>query len=102
MLLSVYQLLGHDLIILIFSGTSNWAADYFEGKGTGVALVIKQKSKGKQSFISKMREIFIRDWESSYIHPLEEYIKNCVESKTGDYCESQKDFALFADPQVQF
>ena len=47
-----------------------------------------------------MREIFIRDWESSYVHPLEEYIKNCVESKTGDYCESQKDLALFADPQI--
>lgn len=84
-------------MILFLSGTSNWAADYFEGKGTGVAIVIKQKSREKQSFINRMRDIFIRDWESSYTHSVEEYIENCIEKKTGDYCESQKDLAFFAE-----
>ncbi|KAE9550410.1 hypothetical protein FO519_006377 [Halicephalobus sp. NKZ332] len=81
----------------VIIGTSNWAADYFEGKGTGVAIVVKQKSRDKQSFINKMKDIFIRDWESSYIHPVDEYIENCVEQNTADYCESQKDSSFLVN-----
>uniref|UniRef100_A0AC34R6X9 PLD phosphodiesterase domain-containing protein n=1 Tax=Panagrolaimus sp. JU765 TaxID=591449 RepID=A0AC34R6X9_9BILA len=80
-------------------GTSNWAADYFDGKGTGVAVVIQQKIKDKNSFIKKMTEIFIRDWDSSYTHPLDEYLQNCVDQRTADYCESLKDESLFATVQ---
>lgn len=58
-------------------------------------MVIKQKNKSKK-LINKMKDIFIRDWTSEYTHPIADYISNCIESKTADYCESRKDESLLA------
>uniref|UniRef100_A0AC34F6S7 PLD phosphodiesterase domain-containing protein n=1 Tax=Panagrolaimus sp. ES5 TaxID=591445 RepID=A0AC34F6S7_9BILA len=78
-------------------GTSNWSGDYFEGKSTGVAAVIKQKFNGKQPFIASMKSIFLRDWNSNYTHNLEKYFLKCVDSYTGDFCEIEKDLSLLVE-----
>lgn len=47
-----------------------------------------------------MTEIFIRDWDSLYTHPLDEYLENCVKQRTADYCESQKDESFLATAEA--
>uniref|UniRef100_A0A7E4UQ78 PLD phosphodiesterase domain-containing protein n=1 Tax=Panagrellus redivivus TaxID=6233 RepID=A0A7E4UQ78_PANRE len=81
----------------VIIGTSNWSGDYFESKGTGIAIVIKQGTQEKQQpFVTTMQRIFIRDWDSAYTHSLNEYISECIEARTGSFCEAEKDRSLLA------
>ncbi|KAK0396893.1 hypothetical protein QR680_001901 [Steinernema hermaphroditum] len=77
-------------------GTSNWSGDYFEGGSTGVALVVQQSPNGEQPFIQELREIFERDWTSSYTHKLKHYYEECILTKTASFCEEDKDPSLLA------
>lgn len=81
----------------VIIGTSNWSGDYFESGTTGLAFVIKQNYGG---VIREMEEIFERDWESDYAHPLDDYFENCIKSQKADFCEGVKDPTLFSNPQM--
>lgn len=78
-------------------GTSNWSGDYFMGGTTGAAIVIRQTGE-KRPFVDELQDIFIRDWDSEYAHPLDEYFEKCVTSNTGNFCEGKKDASLFSSP----
>ncbi|CAB3398248.1 unnamed protein product [Caenorhabditis bovis] len=77
----------------VIIGTSNWSGDYFMGGTTGAAIVIRQTGK------TRPFEIFNRDWNSEYAHPLDEYFEKCVETDIGEFCEGKKDPTLFASPE---
>ncbi|CAD5222245.1 unnamed protein product [Bursaphelenchus xylophilus] len=80
-------------------GTSNWSGDYFEGVGTGAAIVIQQQP-GHQPLIQKMRNIFKRDWESEAAHPLSDYITGCIDKTSKvDFCEYEKDKSLLINSE---
>ena len=51
----------------IFSGTSNWSADYFVSTG-GIGFVLK--ANGTSMLHQDLKNIFQRDWASSYAHPV--------------------------------
>uniref|UniRef100_A0A914HY77 PLD phosphodiesterase domain-containing protein n=1 Tax=Globodera rostochiensis TaxID=31243 RepID=A0A914HY77_GLORO len=73
-------------------GTSNWSGDYFEGLGTGVAIVVR--ALGNATSSAKM---FEREWDSEYAHSLDLYMERCVEAEVPDeLCEGEKDAALLA------
>ena len=70
-----------------FAGTSNWSGDYFISTG-GIGFVINQTEAGNkpdgQAIVPKqLLEIFERDWNSSYAHPVSKYLQN-TKSKTAD------------------
>ncbi|KAL3112799.1 hypothetical protein niasHT_019773 [Heterodera trifolii] len=92
-------------------GTSNWSGDYFEGLGTGVAIVVRAtgnstapaSSPGGQpkSLMERMRAMFEREWESEFAHPLDMYVERCMDRASEEVqadalCEGEKDAALLA------
>ena len=55
-----------QVLLLLLLGTSNWSGDYFESTG-GVSIVVNQTaSQGKSSLQLELRDVFLRDWNSSY------------------------------------
>ncbi|XP_025031443.1 phospholipase D3-like isoform X2 [Python bivittatus] len=64
-----------------YIGTSNWSEDYFLHT-TGVGLIVNQSDVAPEAQSYTLRqqlvEVFLRDWESSYILPLENHWK-CME-----------------------
>ncbi|KAI6188106.1 Phospholipase D3 [Aphelenchoides besseyi] len=78
-------------------GTSNWSGDYFEGIGTGVAIVVSQNTTIDRPFVVKMRNVFMRDWDSDYTYSLDHYYDSCISSKVpAEFCETEKDKSLLA------
>ncbi|CAL2034495.1 unnamed protein product [Caenorhabditis brenneri] len=65
---------------------------------TGAAIVIRQTGE-KRPFVDELQDTFVRDWESRYAHPLDEYFEKCVTSNTGDFREGKKGPRLFATPK---
>lgn len=57
--------------VLLFSGTSNWAAEYFLNTA-GVGLVISQRSphSDRKTLQSQLGSVFDRDWNSDFAVPL--------------------------------
>jgi phospholipase D3/4 len=75
----------NDNTLLI--GTSNWSGDYFSNT-TGVAIVMRQKEP-KQPLIDQARQLFERDWKSSYVSDLDEYMDRCYDRETKkDLCKA--------------
>jgi len=76
-------------------GTSNWSGDYFANT-TGVAIVMRQKvtensedSKRRQPLIDQSRQLFERDWRSTYATDLDKYISKCYDPETRrDLCKA--------------
>ena len=50
-----------------YIGTSNWSGDYFNGTA-GVSATIQQD--GKDSLPQQLRDVFSRDWNSTYAKPI--------------------------------
>ena len=50
-----------------YIGTSNWTGDYFNGTA-GVSVTIQQE--GQDSLPQQLRDIFSRDWKSTYAKPI--------------------------------
>jgi len=68
-------------------GTSNWSGDYFANT-TGVAIVVRQKDKRKP-LIEQARQLFERDWMSTYVSDLDDYMTRCYDRKTKkDLCKA--------------
>ena len=86
---------------MLIIGTSNWAGDYFEDIGTGVAVVLRQIEKGKTPRIFKqIKNLFERDWNSNYAHLLDKYMENCLKSGekiSNEICEKEKDPKLLSN-----
>ncbi|GMT06949.1 hypothetical protein PENTCL1PPCAC_29123 [Pristionchus entomophagus] len=76
-------------------GNSNWSGDYFESGTTGTAFIMNQTGE-ERPLVQEMVENFERDFYSEYSHPVEEYFEKCIQSKTGSFCEGEKDPRLFA------
>ncbi|CAG0887143.1 unnamed protein product [Cyprideis torosa] len=60
---------------LAYVGTSNWSQDYFTDT-CGIGLNVKQLSEGNstkqdQLFQERLKQIFLRDWNSEYTHEVE-------------------------------
>uniref|UniRef100_F1KU68 Phospholipase D3 n=1 Tax=Ascaris suum TaxID=6253 RepID=F1KU68_ASCSU len=87
-----------DTIII---GTSNWSGDYFDGGSTGAAFVAQQHGAGEEGrpLVAEMKGIFLRDWYSEYTHSVSEYTEKCLLTRTGAFCEADKDPALLATSQ---
>nr|CAH0106034.1 unnamed protein product [Daphnia galeata] len=51
-----------------YIGTSNWSGDYFINTG-GVGLIVN--GTGQTTLQSQLKEVFDRDWNSAYSHPLD-------------------------------
>jgi phospholipase D3/4 len=49
-----------------YIGTSNWSADYFISTG-GIGFVFRGGNLRQE-----LKDVFDRDWDSSYSHPLKE------------------------------
>lgn len=79
-------------------GTSNWSGDYFDDGTTGVALVLNQTKVGWENrhFIHDLRQIFLSHWSSNYTHDVQDYERECLQSRTGSYCETEKHPSLLA------
>ncbi len=66
----------------LYIGTSNWAADYFL-QTAGVGLVVHSEhsitttNNSSQTLLQQLTAVFERDWNSSYVWPLEEAIDKC-------------------------
>ncbi|KAF8355064.1 hypothetical protein PRIPAC_96687 [Pristionchus pacificus] len=76
-------------------GNSNWSGDYFESGTTGTAFIMNQTGD-QRPLVEEMVENFERDFNSEYAHPVEDYFEKCIQSKTGSFCEGEKDPTLFA------
>ena len=50
-----------------YIGTSNWTGDYFNGTA-GISVTIQQE--GKDSLPQQLRDVFSRDWNSTYAKPI--------------------------------
>uniref|UniRef100_A0A915PSX2 PLD phosphodiesterase domain-containing protein n=1 Tax=Setaria digitata TaxID=48799 RepID=A0A915PSX2_9BILA len=83
-----------DTVAII--GTSNWSGDYFDGGTTGVAFILNQTKVPleKRCFVEDLRHIFISHWSSDYTHDVRDYERDCLQTKTGSYCEAEKDLSL--------
>lgn len=86
-------LLTDDTLII---GTSNWSGDYFEDRGTGVAIVVRSRAansnNGTAPLLERMRAMFMRDWESEYAHALDLYMEKCLHGENEEWdCEGEKD-----------
>jgi len=70
-------------------GTSNWSGDYFANT-TGVAIVMRQRQGPKdQPLISQAKQLFERDWRSSYASDLDDYMNRCYNHETRrDICKA--------------
>ncbi|KZS12125.1 Phospholipase D3 [Daphnia magna] len=53
-----------------YIGTSNWSGDYFISTG-GVGLIVNSSESSGQTLQSQLKELFDRDWNSAYAHPLD-------------------------------
>ena len=85
-------MLPHRITLFDSLGTSNWAGDYFESRGTGAAIVVRQNASTERPFVRKMRDNFFGDWFSAYTHSLNEYYDACITSvKPAHFCEVEKD-----------
>lgn len=66
-------LLQWSIVILCFTGTSNWSENYFT-QTAGVGLVVNQTGsavgQGQQTVQSQLQKIFQRDWHSEYAQPI--------------------------------
>uniref|UniRef100_A0A914S619 Uncharacterized protein n=1 Tax=Parascaris equorum TaxID=6256 RepID=A0A914S619_PAREQ len=80
------------------TGTSNWSGDYFDGGSTGAAFVAQQHGEGEKGrpLVAEMKGIFLRDWYSEYTHSVSDYTEKCLLTRTGAFCEADKDPALLA------
>ncbi|XP_048516236.1 5'-3' exonuclease PLD3-like isoform X2 [Athalia rosae] len=55
-----------------YIGTSNWSGDYFLTTA-GIGMVFEDVGhKNENGIRQQLEEIFLRDWESKYAHPLNE------------------------------
>ncbi|XP_041353622.1 5'-3' exonuclease PLD3-like [Gigantopelta aegis] len=59
-----------------YIGTSNWSGDYFMYTG-GIGFIVKQRkqinSTAGADFRQQLENVFLRDWNSEYSHPLNNY-----------------------------
>ncbi|GMS79188.1 hypothetical protein PENTCL1PPCAC_1363, partial [Pristionchus entomophagus] len=57
----------------VYIGTSNWLADYWISMG-GIGMGIRSAEEGKEEqLVTKMREIYLRDWNSKYATPISQF-----------------------------
>ncbi|TRY96268.1 hypothetical protein DNTS_001501 [Danionella cerebrum] len=54
-----------------YVGTSNWSADYFNTTA-GVGLVVSHDALRPNSFHQRLRDVFLRDWDSKFAVSLSE------------------------------
>ncbi|KAH8269365.1 hypothetical protein KR018_007472 [Drosophila ironensis] len=55
-----------------YIGTSNWAGDYFtDTAGIGFVLSETHETESTKNLRSDLRNVFERDWNSPYAHPLQ-------------------------------
>lgn len=78
-------LLWWSIVILCFTGTSNWSENYFT-QTAGVGLVVNQTGsavgQGQQTVQSQLQKIFQRDWQSEYAQPLSDvHAEHCSGKK---------------------
>ncbi|VDO27643.1 unnamed protein product [Onchocerca flexuosa] len=100
------------------AGTSNWAGDYFDGGITGAAFILNQTEVPleRRHFVRDLRCTFLSHWlsftcfdyiiliasllfskiSSDYTHNILDYERECLRTKTGNYCETEKDSSLLA------
>ena len=59
-----------------YVGTNNWSADYFKSTG-GIGTIVNQTeaikadpSIRKDTIQDKLKQVFLRDWQSSYAKPV--------------------------------
>ena len=55
------------VLLFVITGTSNWSGDYFVDT-CGVSINVNQtgSSKGDSTIQNQLKQIFERDWSSSY------------------------------------
>ena len=56
--------------LIYFLGTSNWSADYFVNTG-GIGFVFKNTQKDDTYLHQQLKNVFDRDWQSSYAHTID-------------------------------
>ncbi|CAG7835664.1 unnamed protein product [Allacma fusca] len=58
-----------------YIGTSNWSADYFiNTAGVGFVTTPESNQANSSNIQQQLAHIFERDWNSSYAHPLQEFL----------------------------
>jgi phospholipase D3/4 len=60
-----------------FIGTSNWSADYFiDTAGVGFLATPEENQANSSNIRQQLAHVFERDWNSSYAHPLKDFLRS--------------------------